>query len=275
MAFDTDPAVGSLIARIVFQPLEETLFLHFSTHGPEATTPALLRFVTQLSSYLLIILPNFLPPLLPAVLPLLLPRRYLRTTAPSTLEAYLSFYVPLLSLNGIMEAYHSSSATPQQIAKQAKWMICSSSAFVGSLYGLTHLPTNQLKAAGLRGPSTEQALIYSSCISMIIRIVYAFQHAQRSFAAQPPNQQFSFRAVAPPGVLVGLAVAQGQLLRKVAREGHWARSRSGWLGLLGLGGGMGLILLVLMCVVLPSTAGSADTVPERTSSRRPRASCGR
>jgi oligosaccharide translocation protein RFT1 len=76
-----------------------------------------------------------------------------------------------MSLNGILEAFHASSASPAQIAKQARWMIASSGAFAAGLWVLS----------GTRpgGISTEQCLVYASCISMIVRIVYAGSHAGR------------------------------------------------------------------------------------------------
>ncbi len=40
---------------------------------------------------------------------------------------------PSLELNGILEAFHAASATPQQVKTQAKWMIGSSAVFVACL----------------------------------------------------------------------------------------------------------------------------------------------
>ena len=230
---------GSLVARIIFQPLEETLLLHFSSSLSSSTAPHLLTFLLHLSAHLLLLLPTFLPPLLPAILPILLPRRYIHTSAPSTLETYLMWYLPLLSLNGILEAFHASSANPEQVAKQARLMIGSSLAFAAGLYGLTHLP----KGVEL---DTERALIYANCVAMVVRIAYAWQHARTFFAGK--HGHLSILQVAPRWQMMLAALASGVLLRVVQRTGRWAVSWRGWAELVGLGGMLGLGVLVFMCV---------------------------
>ncbi|RXK36720.1 hypothetical protein M231_06027 [Tremella mesenterica] len=130
---------GSLIARIIFQPLEETLLLYFSSSLNSPSTLPLLILSLRFSTHLFLLILTFLPPLYPTILPLLLPKRYLLTSAPKTLETYLLWYIPLLSLNGVLESFHSASASPIQVSKQAKWMIGSSFIFIISLISLTQL----------------------------------------------------------------------------------------------------------------------------------------
>ena len=230
---------GSLVARIIFQPLEETLLLHFTSSLHTPTTAPLLIFILHISSHLLLLLPAFLPPLLPALLPLLLPRRYLHTSAPSTLETYLKFYLPLLSLNGILEAFHASSAIPDQVAKQARWMIGSSAVFAVSLYMFT-----QLFGATLH---TEQGLIYASCLAMIVRIGYAYGHAAAFFADRKEGMRIS-RIVPRRSVTIS-SILSGVVLRTLARTERWEKSWRGWAELVGAGGVMGLGVLAIMCVV--------------------------
>ncbi|KAK4688230.1 oligosaccharide translocation protein RFT1, partial [Tremellales sp. Uapishka_1] len=224
---------GSLIARIIFQPLEETLQLFFSSSLANPSTIPLLTFVLHASSHLLLLLPAFLPPLLPPILPFLLPRRYLSTSAPSTLETYLCWYLPLLSLNGLLESFHTASATPDQVKNQARWMIASSAVFVVSLYSLTRLE-------GVI--TTEQALIYSSCSSMIVRIAYAYRHARR----WSPAKAIRLRQIVPRLPMVIASCVSGGVLRGVYRMHRWEASWRGWVELVGLGGGLGLAVLYIM-----------------------------
>lgn len=228
---------GSLVARIIFQPLEETLLLHFSSALSAPSTPHLLTYILHISSHLLLLLPAFLPPLLPALLPVLLPRRYVHTSAPSTLETYLIWYLPLLSLNGIFEAFHASSATPGQVATQARWMINSSLAFAIGLYGLTHLPEDiQL--------GTEKALIYASCLAMTVRITYAWRHARRYLVGREGG--LSILRIAPKWQVTLAAAVSGGVLRALERTGRWKGSWMAWAGLVGEGAILGLGVLGIM-----------------------------
>lgn len=186
----------------MFQPIEETLKLHWGQAIGESAQ--LLQLVLRLSLHLLLILPAFLPPVLPAVLPLLLPRRYvLETSAPQTLQTYLVSYIPLLSLNGILESFHTASASPEQVATQAKYMVLSSAAFVGALFLLVK---NQVG-------TTEQALIYASCAAMVVRIAYAWAHARRFHSGR-----LSLRDVIPKPLVVAVVAIFGATLRLAAAK---------------------------------------------------------
>jgi len=211
-----------LIARIIFQPLEETLQLHFSRSPDSPQTRHLLTYILHISSHLLLFLPAFLPPILPVILPLLLPARYRQTTAPATLEAYLTYYVPLMSLNGILEAFHASSASPAQIARQARWMIGSSGAFAGGLWVLGEA----------RVGSTEQCLVYASCLSMVVRIVYAGNHARQYFKKTLP---IPITDVLPHPTILAIAAVGAAVVRRL----------DGINVLLGVGG-FGLIALAAL-----------------------------
>ncbi|KAL7422307.1 Oligosaccharide translocation protein rft1 [Cryptotrichosporon argae] len=222
---------GSLIARIVFQPIEESLLLHLSRADAGASASssasssgarslASVPFVVHLSTHLLVLCPAFLPPLLPAVLPLLLPGRYAHTTAASTLATYLTAYIPLLSLNGILEAVHAATARPADLARQARWMAASSAAFVAALVALTQgtqrtATQSHSRALPVLGHiTTEQALVYASCAAMAVRITYAAAHAHRYLA--PRGLTLSVRAALPKPPVLAAAAAAGLALRVTA-----------------------------------------------------------
>lgn len=120
---------GSLIARIVFQPIEETLRLFFTQIlGADSKNQASLRHAVDTLHALLaiqmafsIILVAFGTAYLPIISPLLLPRQYLSTSAPSVLAAWV-WYIPVLALNGGLEAFHSSVATPRDLNAQSRYV---------------------------------------------------------------------------------------------------------------------------------------------------------
>lgn len=194
--------------------------LHFSRSLDSPTTRHLLAYVVHLSLHLLLFLPAFVPPLLPLVLPLLLPARYAHTSAASTLETYLAYYIPLLSLNGILEAYHASSATPSQIARQARWMIASSLAFAGGLWAMTryYIPV---------GMTTEQYLVVASCLSMIVRIIYAALHARQ-------YGRITLRGALPHPATIAVALGGAAVLRAGALEGKQLIAATAAIGLVTL-----------------------------------------
>jgi oligosaccharide translocation protein RFT1 len=247
-------AAGSLVARIIFQPLEETLLLHFSRDLSSASTSSILYMAIHFSSHLLLLLPAFIPPLLPAVLPILLPRRYRNTSAPRTLEVYLKAYIPLLSLNGILEAFHASSASPKQIARQARWMIASSAAFVFALWSM--IEWSDIPALGIH-LGKEEALIYASCVTTLVRITYAYWHVRRFFTCLLPSQggedvavfSAKLRSVKEllPRWQVWVAVlGSGAGLRWVQNAVAWQSSWKQWALLVGTGGILGMINLGIM-----------------------------
>ena len=121
--------LGSLIVRVVFHPIEETLRLYFSrTLGINfKTQPSVQHTVDILHALLAIqmtfsmILLVFGSAYLPILLPLLLPRQYFSTSAPSVLSAWV-WYIPVLAVNGGLEAFHSSVATPKDLNAQSRFV---------------------------------------------------------------------------------------------------------------------------------------------------------
>jgi oligosaccharide translocation protein RFT1 len=106
-----------------------------------------------------------------------------------------------MSLNGILEAFHASSASPQQIARQAKWMIGSSGAFAGGLW-----------VSRWRVGSTEQCLVYASCLSMVVRIVYAGDHARQYFKKTIP---ISVKDILPHPTILAIAAVGAAVVRRL------------------------------------------------------------
>jgi len=130
-----------------------------------------------------------------------------------------------MSLNGLLEAFHASSASPGQIAKQARWMIASSGAFAVGLWVLS---------GAKLGISTEQCLVYASCLSMIMRIIYAGNHARQYFEKTLP---ISITEILPHSTILAIAAVGAAVVRRL----------EGLQVLLGTGG-FGLITLIALYV---------------------------
>ncbi|WWC90091.1 uncharacterized protein L201_005024 [Kwoniella dendrophila CBS 6074] len=242
---------GSLIARIVFQPLEESLLLHYSSSLSSPSILPLYTLTIRLSLYLTLIMRTFVPPLYPAISPFLLPKQYQSTTAPSILRLYLTTYIPLMSLNGVSESFVTSSASSDEIKKQARWMISSSGIFAITLFLLTHLPelwitdnsTEKSRAIGtfLLNPTKEESLILASCSAMLIRIIFSLFHAKKTFDLRKPNLRY--RDLLPDLKIFIWTWIVWLSLKLLANRERWVSSWKGWIELVGLGGILGLITL--------------------------------
>ncbi|WWD01464.1 hypothetical protein V866_008408 [Kwoniella sp. B9012] len=238
---------GSLIARIIFQPLEESLLLHYSSSSPTSShTISLYTFTIRLSLYLTTIILSFIQPLYPSLAVILLPRQYQSTSAPSILHLYLISYIPLMSLNGITETFVTSSATPKQIREQSKWMIASSLVFALTLFGMTSKNASTIfnKWSWNVEPTREESLILASCSAMLVRIVFSLLHAKTTFSSK-----FRVKDVLPDLRIIIWNFSVWLLLDKLAKTGRWEVNWKGWIALIGTGGVLGLITLVFIFLV--------------------------
>jgi len=116
----------------VFQPIEETLRVFFSRildgksqkkksddRASLAQSANMLQSLLSIQLSLSVILVIFGSASLPILLPLLLPKQYLSTSAPQVLSAWI-WYIPVLAVNGGLEAFLSSVATPKDLNNQSR-----------------------------------------------------------------------------------------------------------------------------------------------------------
>lgn len=87
-----------------------------------------LHTLLLLETHLLLLLITFLPPYLPVLLSHFLPKKYLVTSAPSILQAY-AYYLPTMSLNGLLEAFAFSVMSPPDVRIQTRWLFVTSVSF--------------------------------------------------------------------------------------------------------------------------------------------------
>ncbi|TDL29647.1 Rft-1-domain-containing protein [Rickenella mellea] len=176
---------GSLVARILLQPIEETSRFFFS-RTLSSTSPshtALVSASTTLNSLLLfyshmaLFLVSLARPYLSIVFTALLPQRYLSTSAPSILAAWI-WYIPVLAVNGVLEAFVSSIATVSDVRSQSKWMTAFSLLYLVATVVL-------YKAAGIG----DSALVYANMVNLSARIIYCVRVVDVYFKRHIPQNK--------------------------------------------------------------------------------------
>ncbi|KAL6872225.1 Rft-1 domain-containing protein [Trichoderma longibrachiatum] len=171
---------GSLLARLLFQPVEESSRSYFSrllsspslsssNGSPSSSQPSssvkeakrnlhtILRLYILLSAIIISIGPIAAPPLLSIVAG----RRWTGSGAGQVLGTYC-FYIPFMGLNGITESFVASVATEAQVHRQSFWMGIFSAVFAASAF--VFMSVLQLGAHGL---------VYANSINMLCRIIWS------------------------------------------------------------------------------------------------------
>jgi len=217
---------GSLLARLVFQPIEESSRNYFSKllsspspqgdvdaekkkggEGIKTTAPvqkartdlqAVLRFYVLLS----IIVVSIGPYAAPLLVQIVAGPRWSGSGAGAVLARYC-LYIPLLAINGVAEAFVSSVATKSEVHRQSLWMGLFSLAF--AVAGFVSLRVLDLGAAGL---------VYANAINMLCRIVWSSAFISAYFRRN--GVVFGWSELVPRGLVLlvlGTAVFWGTLAR--------------------------------------------------------------
>ncbi|EHK44509.1 hypothetical protein TRIATDRAFT_201099 [Trichoderma atroviride IMI 206040] len=126
---------GSLLARLLFQPVEESSRSYFSRLIGPFAAPALLSIVAG--------------------------KLWTGSGAGQVLSTYC-FYIPFMGLNGITEAFVASVASEAQVHRQSFWMGLFSAAFAASAF--LFMRVFPLGAIGL---------VYANIINMLCRIIWS------------------------------------------------------------------------------------------------------
>lgn len=230
---------GGLVARMLFQPIEESsrnLFAKLcadseplapgdgqaaareqSREERESLAQASKMLTTILRLYTIVSL--FAVSIGPAAAPLLLGlvagKNWSATSAPDVLANYC-FYIPFLAVNGVTEAFVAAVATPRDLHAQSLTMACFFLVFAASAY----LFIARLHW-GARGVLAANAVNMALRIAWNLRFINRFFSARRMpFAiAQAMPNTWKFAAAAP---LLAAALGRSQLHARLAAYGPWA-----------------------------------------------------
>ncbi|BGP19859.1 hypothetical protein JCM10213_003168 [Rhodosporidiobolus nylandii] len=248
---------GSLIARILFQPLEESSRLYFSSLSSSPSLLSLyaaathLRLLLLLHSHLtllfLLLAPSFTTPLLRLLL-----GPMWSTTAGPILRSY-ALSLPFLAFNGLTEAFFQSCASPRWIARGSWAMAGAAVAFAASVAVFQ----------GVLGWGA-QGLVAANCVNMLLRTAFSSVFISRFFASslaaaqgneaekERVKKQLAWSSWSPNTPTVAAFMLGGYAVR--ASEGRWDRlvKAAGGRGLrptvehLAVGGAVGVACLAVV-----------------------------
>jgi oligosaccharide translocation protein RFT1 len=227
---------GGLVARLVFQPVEESSRNYFSRvlassstidsptapekadkkttndskdgkkptsniHLAATNLTSLLRIYTTLSLPILTLGPSAAP----LLLYLVAGPRWARSGASACLSTY-SLYIPLLALNGLLEAFVASAASERQVHLQSLWMGGFSVAFALAGYVF-------LRVLGWGGVG----LVLANWMNMGLRIGWCSWWIAEWFGER--GVEWEVGGWAPGPGAVGVSVVVSGLVRRVVGAG--------------------------------------------------------
>ena len=218
---------GGLLARLVFQPIEESSRSYFSrllapsshpttttsTTGPsnpasdtlapsETFTEAKTALQSLLRAYLLLslVITALGPAAAAPLLSLVAGPRWAGSGAAACLEAYM-WYIPLLAVNGVAEAFVASVAAEQEVHRQSAWMGVFSVVFGAA--GFVFLRVLDWGAEGL---------VVANMINMLCRIVWCWVFIRGYFARKAVG--FGLLEMLPAPVTVVAAAVTSQVVKR-------------------------------------------------------------
>ncbi|OAX85196.1 hypothetical protein ACJ72_00425 [Emergomyces africanus] len=212
---------GSLVARILFQPIEESSRNIFgkllATSKTEPTTPASLK---RAKSYLCGILHAYSifsimicalgPTIVPELLKLVIGSRWSFPGFHGLLSNYC-YYIPLLAFNGITEAFVASVASHSELRHQAGWMGACSAGFIAAAY--LFLKVGKLGASGI---------IWANLMNLTLRIVWSCWFIKKYFRDQKDHFKITEALPNYESVAIGiLAYTVMWGLQPSAESGLW------------------------------------------------------
>ncbi|GAB0136627.1 hypothetical protein EsDP_00004922 [Epichloe bromicola] len=223
---------GGLIARLLFQPVEESSRSYFSSllstspsspspspspsaaaaaaaaANKKAKTPSAqveearqsFQALTRLYIILSAVVVALGPFASPSLIAIVAGRRWASDGAGHVLGVYC-FYIPFLALNGITESFVASVASEADVHRQSFWMGAFSLAFAASAFVLMHV-----FALGAPG------LVLANVFNMFCRIVWSFAFIRAYFRKNKAD--ISSTSLIPGGT-VTLALSTLVVLRQL------------------------------------------------------------
>ncbi|KAI6783987.1 oligosaccharide translocation protein RFT1 [Emericellopsis cladophorae] len=190
---------GGLLARLLFQPIEESLRSYFSRLlTPPQAKPSILQAresfkgILKMYIFMSVVILSLGPFAAKPLLAIVAGRRWLGSGAGDVLATYC-FYIPLLALNGIAEAFVASVASEGEVHRQSVWMFAFSLVFAGS--AVVFMRTLDLGAGGL---------VAANSVNMLCRIIWSASFIRGFFARH--GLAVGFRDLVPK---TALALALG------------------------------------------------------------------
>ncbi|WFD25372.1 Oligosaccharide translocation protein rft1 [Malassezia nana] len=186
---------GSVVARTVFQPLEESVRLQLARRTDEAgMVHALTLLQVLLRAHLLLgaVLVAVGPPLARPALRLVAGAAWAAPSSPAApILATYCWYVPVMGINGLLEAFVQSVAPPDVLSRYSRVLVASSAAFVAVL-------------AAAHVWDAESAIVWANVVALGVRAGAAYAYVQRHEAPTPQAREITWRALMPRARTVAL-----------------------------------------------------------------------
>ncbi|KAG9237569.1 Rft protein-domain-containing protein [Amylocarpus encephaloides] len=210
---------GGLLARLVLQPIEESSRNYFgkllsTVDGPPPKSLLLTarkNLLTLLRSYVLLSVCILAvgPTVAPLALKITAGSRWAKSGAGEVLATYC-YYIPLLAINGITEAFVSSIATESEVNGQSVWMLAFSAGFAGA--ACFFLGFLEMGAQGL---------VWANVLNMAFRIVWSTAFIKSFLRRHGSN--FELGETLPNPLTVTAGVAAFTVLNRLALsfDGGW------------------------------------------------------
>ena len=218
--------LGSLVARLILQPIEEVAFGHFSQLaaaelakggrtsvggassargvGPAGliTLHALLRGAAIFGGVVL----AFGPAYSWLLLRILYGTAWTTTEAPALLALYCA-HVCTMAINGVAEAFVHATASPEELTRLSRAMVVLAAAYI------------PVAAAGLQLAGSF-GLVVANCLNMLARIAYCAAFISRAVRAEWADEA---SGAARRAARAGLALAAASAVTSMARRGSAGR----------------------------------------------------
>jgi oligosaccharide translocation protein RFT1 len=179
---------GGLLARVIFQPLEESsrnLFARLVNANGKGETQrrgidaakSHLAGILRLYGIMSILAFILGPTVVPEILDTLLGSRWMKPKVKSLLGVYC-YYIPFLAFNGITEAFVASTADSAEIRMQAAWMAVFSTCYAVMCFIFLHIG-----ALGAYG------LVLANIVNMLVRTLWSYTFIRRYLRRQGTDLQ--------------------------------------------------------------------------------------
>jgi len=206
----TDEVFGTLGANDA--PFDETT--RYDPRSPYSASKAASDLQALFKAYILfsLVVVTIGPLAAPILLSLVAGPRWTSSGAGACLAAY-AWYVPLLAINGVAEAFVASVASESELHRQSAFMTVFSLAFAAA--GFVSLRVMDLGAVGL---------VLANVVNMLCRILWCTVYISRYFSRAAAS--FDLAGLLPSPVLILAAAITSQAISRLARPSISATSGS-------------------------------------------------
>ncbi|WFD21680.1 Oligosaccharide translocation protein rft1 [Malassezia equina] len=226
---------GSILARTLFQPLEESARLQLSQGTDErakARAATLLQALLRVHVLLGGALVAFGPPLAHAALRIVAGAQWAEPPSPAApILATYCYYLPVMGVNGLVEAFVQAVAPPHVLAWYSRVLVLSSVAFVAVLYAAQAPVLSKYLGA-------ESAIVWANVTALGVRAGASYRYVVHYFGPTPYRSQVAWSALRPRVRTLGLLVLCAAVLRSSAIQAQSAAVQ------LGTGVALASVLLV-------------------------------